>query len=78
MDKFLNKYRIPSARLNTWNYGSPGLYFITICTLHRRHFFGEIIDHEMQLKPIGIQAYDEWIKHRKYDPICICNWVNLL
>ncbi|HRC31964.1 MAG TPA: transposase, partial [Bacteroidia bacterium] len=43
-DKFKNKYRIPSARLQTWDYASEGFYFITICTKNRKHFFGEIVD----------------------------------
>jgi hypothetical protein len=44
MDKFKNKYRIPSARLQSWDYGANGAYFITICTQNREHFFGEIVD----------------------------------
>lgn len=43
MDKFNNKYRIPSARLKNWDYGSNGAYFITICTHNRQHFFGKIV-----------------------------------
>ena len=35
MEKFKGKYRIPSARLQTWNYGWNGAYFITICTKNR-------------------------------------------
>jgi len=42
MDKFRNKYRIPSARLQSWDYRWPGAYFITICTGNRVHYFGEI------------------------------------
>ena len=44
MDKFQNKYRIPSARLQSWDYGANGAYFITICTAHREHYFGEIVE----------------------------------
>lgn len=44
MDKFQNKYRIPSARLRTWDYGSNAAYFLTICTADREHFFGEIVN----------------------------------
>lgn len=29
-EKFQNKYRIPSVRLQNWDYGSTGLYFVTI------------------------------------------------
>ncbi len=45
MEKFKNKYRISSARLQTWDYGSNGAYFITICTKNKEHFFGEIMYH---------------------------------
>jgi hypothetical protein len=43
-DKFQNKYRILSARAEWWNYGWNAAYFITICTAHREHYFGEIIN----------------------------------
>jgi REP element-mobilizing transposase RayT len=42
MKKYLNKYRIPSARLPNWDYGQPALYFITICTHKRIRYFGTI------------------------------------
>lgn len=41
-DKFQNKYRIPSARWQSWDYGSNAAYFITICTADREHYFGRI------------------------------------
>jgi len=62
MDKFQNKYRIPSSRLQNWNYGSPGLYFITVCTKNREHYFGEIINGEMILNELGGFVNSEWIK----------------
>lgn len=31
MNKFQNKYRIPSARATWWNYANHGLYFIADC-----------------------------------------------
>ena len=43
-DKFQNKYRIPSARLQNWDYANDGAYFITICTKNREHYFGEIVE----------------------------------
>ncbi len=42
MEKFRNNFRIPSARLTNWDYGSHGLYFITICTKNKEHYFGEV------------------------------------
>ncbi|KVV16190.1 transposase [Flavobacterium sp. TAB 87] len=42
MEKFQNKYRIPSARLKNWDYGANGSYFITICTHKMQCFFGNV------------------------------------
>jgi REP element-mobilizing transposase RayT len=42
-EKFQNKYRIPSARLQGYDYGSNGFYFVTICTKNRNHYFGDIV-----------------------------------
>ena len=39
---YKNKYRISTTRLKTHDYGSKGLYFITIVTKNRRCFFGKI------------------------------------
>ena len=41
MNKFRNKYRIPSARLIGYDYGSHGFYFVTICTKDKICFFGQ-------------------------------------
>jgi putative transposase len=62
MDKFQNKYRIPSARLQNWDYGANGSYFITICTQDRQHYFGEIINKEMQLNVLGEMAEKHWME----------------
>jgi REP element-mobilizing transposase RayT len=60
-DKLINKYRIASARLKDWDYGSNAAYFITICTAKREHFFGGIIDGEMILNDIGQIADECWL-----------------
>ncbi len=60
MDKFKNKYRIPSARAQWWDYGWNGAYFVTICTRNREHFFGKIAYGKMQLSPTGIIADILW------------------
>jgi REP element-mobilizing transposase RayT len=52
-DKFQNKYRIPSARASWWNYGDAGLYFITICTANKEHWFGKIHDKHNELNELG-------------------------
>jgi REP element-mobilizing transposase RayT len=61
-DKYHNKYRIPSVRLQSWDYGSNAAYFITICTKNREHFFGEMVGDTMELSTIGLQVEQEWIK----------------
>ena len=70
--KFQNKYRISSSRLKNWDYGQNGAYFITICTGHREHFFGEIVsideENEMQLNGIGKLADDFWSKIPEHFP----------
>ncbi|MDY0140794.1 MAG: hypothetical protein RBR97_02745 [Bacteroidales bacterium] len=53
-DKFQNKYRISSARLQTWDYASNGAYFITICTKNRVHYFGKIENEKMILSNVGV------------------------
>lgn len=60
--KFQKKYRIPSNRLNNWNYGWNAAYFVTLCTQNRKLFFGEIVDGEMQLSKIGEIVEKEWVK----------------
>ena len=67
-EKFLNKYRIPSARLQTWDYGSNAAYFVTICTKDRVHFFGEMVNREMQLSGIGAMAQTCWGEIPKHFP----------
>ena len=51
-DKFLGKYRRQSARA-MWHDYDGGLYFVTICTKERVHYFGEISENEMHLTEVG-------------------------
>ena len=51
-EKFQNKYRIGSKRAS-WHDYNGGEYFITICTKDRKHYFGEIVDGEMQMSAVG-------------------------
>ncbi len=52
-EKFRDKSRKRSLRLSTWDYSWNAPYFITICTKNREHFFGEIINGEVELLEIG-------------------------
>lgn len=60
MTLFQNKYRVESNRLRGYDYSSIGAYFITICTIDRGHFFGEIFDAEMVLNPLGKYTHQCW------------------
>lgn len=62
MDKFQNKYRIPSARLKNWNYSWAAAYFVTICTQNRIHYFGKIKNGKIELSDIGKIVEIEWLK----------------
>jgi len=72
-DKFQDKYRIPSARLQTWDYSSNAAYFITICTKNREHFFGEITgsEPEMALNELGKLANQFWLDIPNHFPFII-------
>ncbi len=67
-DKFKDKYRIESARLKNWDYGSKANYFVTICTKNREYFFGNIRNGEMVLNDIGIIVESEWEKSFEMRP----------
>ena len=51
-DLYQNRFLVPSARA-AWHDYNGGLYFITICTSGREHYFGEIADGQMHLSEIG-------------------------
>jgi len=60
--KFRNKYRIASARMQNWDYGSNAAYFITICTQDRICFFGQVQNGEMKYNESGQMANTIWMK----------------
>jgi len=81
-EKFQGKYRIPSARLQGYNYGQNGAYFITICTKHRSHYFGKIISQpgggvetqyiaSLHATPIGLVAIEYWEKIPEHFPFVV-------
>ena len=70
-DKFKNKYRISSARLKGWNYGSSAYYFVTICTKNREDYFGNVIDGIMKFSDLGYVAYKCWQQIPKHFPFVL-------
>lgn len=77
-DKYENKYRVQSTRLNGWDYGSHGLYFVTVCTKGRMPYFGQIENNVQETQSIGnyIQVYTRLLIIQRQRPrctICIMN-----
>lgn len=66
--KFRNKYRIPSSRLQNWDYGANGAYFITICTQDRECYFGEIVEAQFIASELGVLAEKYWLEIPKHFP----------
>jgi REP element-mobilizing transposase RayT len=62
MEKYQNKFRVPTARASWQKYDSDGFYFITICASERKKIFGEIVNARMVFSEIGAIAMEEWIK----------------
>lgn len=50
-----------SPRASRYEYTAPWAYFVTICTKNRVHYFGEVVEGEMQLNELGKYVTD----HRK-------------
>jgi hypothetical protein len=48
LEKFRNKYRIPSSRAPWWDYGWNAAYYVTICTKNRLFWFGDVVNREMK------------------------------
>jgi REP element-mobilizing transposase RayT len=51
-----------TIRLPGYDDAQPGTYFVTICTRHRRHLFGEIIDRRLHLNARGWWARRCWLE----------------
>ena len=68
MTLFKDTYRIESTRHPDWDYSSAGCYFVTICacgSVQTRGIpspFGEVVDCEMRLSPIGEIVRTFWLQ----------------
>ncbi|CAN5501854.1 transposase [soil metagenome] len=73
MRLYQNKYRTENHRLKGWNYGSSGLYAITICTKDKKHYFGSLnlanTDNEnskVKKSLLGSKAEEFWCSIPQY------------
>jgi len=65
-NKYQNKYRIDSNRLQFWDYSSPGKYFITICIAGRDEILGSIKHKKNELSDYGEIVKSEFLKIPDY------------
>jgi REP element-mobilizing transposase RayT len=65
--KFRNKYRIETTRLQNWDYGWSGAYFVTICTHNRICYFGVVNNGIIQLSPMGAVANVLWCEIKNHN-----------
>ena len=70
-ERFKEKYRIPSERLQNWDYGWNGIYFITICVAGREHYFGEITKGKIRMSEIGLLAERFWFEIPQHFPFIL-------
>ena len=59
---FKNKYRSGTVRLQGFDYGANGAYFITICSHNRQCNFSRIVKGEVVLTRLGKIISEEWEK----------------
>jgi REP element-mobilizing transposase RayT len=60
-DEFNSRRRRRSTRLQGYDYSSPGIYFVTVCTEGTVCLFGEIQGGEMELSAAGDTVVQSWI-----------------
>lgn len=61
-DRFADKFKIKSSRLQSWDYSASGVYFVTICSMNHNKFFGVIKNYKMCYSNKGLLAYKCLIK----------------
>ena len=65
-ERFQDKYRISSTRLQNWDYSWNAMYFVTINTHGQEKFFGEIERGEMYLTNLGTIADVLWYETKNH------------
>jgi putative transposase len=58
------------SRLRDYNYSQDGYYFITVCTIGRKEFFGDIREAEMELNRYGEIVNQCWYDLPRHYPNC--------
>lgn len=71
-----NKFNRRSIRLQGYNYGQEGAYYVTLCVKDKRCLFGEVKDREMILNETG-EMIEHWLLEvtNKFKEISIAQYV---
>jgi len=66
MKRYSGRFIIKSSRIKNWDYSSPGIYFVTICTEDSEHLFGKIDEGKMiylRSGEIAMECLNGIVKH---------------
>jgi putative transposase len=73
---FKNRYRVSSVRLRSWDYRWAGVYSVTICTLGRVRWLGEIREEQACLSTVGKIVAEEWEEiPRRHSQVSLDEWI---
>ena len=51
-----------SIRLPGYDYTQPGAYYLTILAHKKEHLFGQVVDGEVKLSPVGEIVQEQWLQ----------------
>lgn len=60
MHPYQNKIGRRSIRLKGYDYSTPGMYFVTVCTQKRLCLFGDVFNGKMHLNDAGKMVHTAW------------------
>lgn len=76
LQKFKNRFRIASSRLAGFDYRSAGVYFVTICTKNREHYFGKVMNGEVAYSVLGNITSSCWNMISEHFPfVSLGEWI---
>lgn len=73
---FRNRFRVPSARLQGWDYRRPGIYAVTICVKDRVCCLGDVVADDVAISPFGEIVAEEWLTIPRTHPhVVLDEWI---
>jgi len=71
MSDDFEKHHRRSIRLQGYDYGQAGMYFITVCVGGRECLFGKVVQGKMILHQVGQIVEEEWLKTPVLRPLVV-------